>query len=39
MSTRVAGPEGPTIGTRDELVAYLEEGAKPMVDWRIGTEP
>ncbi len=38
MSTRVAGPEGPTIGTRDELVAYLEEGAKPTTDWRIGTE-
>jgi glutamate--cysteine ligase len=38
MSTRVAGPEGPTIGTRDELVAYLEEGAKPPSEWRIGTE-
>ncbi len=38
MSTRVAGPEGQTIGTRDELVAYLEAGSKPPADWRIGTE-
>jgi glutamate--cysteine ligase len=38
MSTRVAGPQGPTIESRDELVAYLEAGSKPMVDWRIGTE-
>ena len=38
MSTRVAGPQGPTIESRDELVAYLEAGNKPMTDWRIGTE-
>jgi glutamate--cysteine ligase len=38
MSTRVAGPQGPTIESRDELVAYLEAGSKPMRDWRIGTE-
>jgi glutamate--cysteine ligase len=38
MSTRVAGPQGPTIESRDELVAYLEAGNKPMADWRIGTE-
>src|SRR3974377_1624530 len=38
MSTRVAGPQGPTIESRDELVAYLEAGSKPMQDWRIGTE-
>ena len=38
MSTRVAGPQGPTIESRDELVAYLEAGSKPMADWRIGTE-
>ena len=38
MSTRVAGPQGPTIESRDELVAYLEAGCKPMADWRIGTE-
>ena len=38
MSTRVAGPLGPTIESRDELVAYLEAGSKPTEDWRIGTE-
>jgi glutamate--cysteine ligase len=38
MSTRVAGPHGPTIGSRDELIVYLEAGSKPMPDWRIGTE-
>jgi glutamate--cysteine ligase len=38
MSTRVAVPQGPTIDSRDELVAYLEAGSKPMADWRIGTE-
>ncbi len=38
MSTRVAGPQGPTIESRDELVAYLEAGSKPISDWRIGTE-
>jgi len=38
MSTRVSGPESPVISSRDELVAYLEAGAKPKSDWRIGTE-
>ena len=38
MSTRVAGPQGPTIESRDELVAYLEAGSKPIGEWRIGTE-
>jgi len=38
MSTKVAGPQSPTISTRDELVAYLEAGSKPETDWRIGTE-
>src|SRR5690349_3749749 len=38
MSTRVAGPQGPTIESRDELVAYLEAGSKPPAEWRIGTE-
>ncbi len=38
MSTRANGPQSPTIGTRDELVAYLESGSKPKGDWRIGTE-
>ena len=38
MSTRVSGPQSPIIASRDELVAYLEAGAKPKSDWRIGTE-
>jgi glutamate--cysteine ligase len=38
MSTRVAGPLGPIIESRDDLVAYLEAGSKPAEDWRIGTE-
>jgi glutamate--cysteine ligase len=38
MSTRVSGPESPIIGSRDELVAYLEAGSKPESEWRIGTE-
>lgn len=38
MSTRVAGPQGPIIESRDDLVAYLEAGSKPVEDWRIGTE-
>jgi glutamate--cysteine ligase len=38
MSTKVDGPQSPVIESRDELVAYLEAGAKPEQDWRIGTE-
>jgi glutamate--cysteine ligase len=38
MSTRVSGPESPIICSRDELVAYLEEGSKLKGEWRIGTE-
>jgi glutamate--cysteine ligase len=38
MSTKVSGPEGPIISSRDELVAYLEQGSKPASAWRIGTE-
>jgi len=30
-------PEAP-IRSRDELVAYLAAGPKPVADWRIGTE-
>ncbi len=29
---------GGPIGSRDELVRYLEAGCKPKADWRIGTE-
>lgn len=38
MSTKVAGPQGPTIESRDELIAYLDAGSKPKPEWRIGTE-
>src|SRR5262245_24674422 len=38
MSTKVGGPQGPVVSSRDELVAYLEQGSKPARDWRIGTE-
>ena len=29
---------GGPIGSRDDLVRYLDEGTKPKSDWRIGTE-
>ena len=29
---------GGPIGSRDDLVRYLERGCKPRSDWRIGTE-
>ncbi len=32
------GPEAPIIQSREELVAHIEQGAKPKADWRIGTE-
>ncbi|MGD9501173.1 MAG: glutamate--cysteine ligase [Methyloceanibacter sp.] len=38
MSTKVSGPQGPVISSRDELVAHLERGSKPAREWRIGTE-
>ncbi len=31
-------PDAPLIQSRDELVAHMEEGAKPKPEWRIGTE-
>jgi len=31
-------PVAPRIESRDELVAHIEQGEKPAVDWRIGTE-
>ena len=37
----MSGPGKPVaapINSRDELVAYLEQGAKPRQAWRIGTE-
>jgi glutamate--cysteine ligase len=30
--------QAPIIESRDELVAYIEQGAKPKAEWRIGTE-
>ena len=39
--TTLAGardPETQPIESRDQLVAYLEEGCKPKGAWRIGTE-
>ena len=30
--------EMPPVESRDELVAYIEEGEKPKANWRIGTE-
>ncbi len=38
MSTRVSGPQSPTVESRDEFVAYLEAGSKPEADWSIGSE-
>ena len=31
-------PDAPLIQSRDELVAHIEQGAKPKAEWRIGTE-
>ena len=38
MSTREDAPASPIVESRHQLVTYLEEGCKPKVDWRIGTE-
>jgi glutamate--cysteine ligase len=38
MSTREEGAPSPLVRSRDELVAWLAQGEKPRVDWRIGTE-
>ena len=39
MSTRTAdGPEDPIIESRDQLVAPMQAGEKPIEAWRIGTE-
>ncbi|MGO9543712.1 MAG: glutamate--cysteine ligase [Rhodomicrobium sp.] len=31
-------PQTPAVESRDGLVAYIEQGAKPKPEWRIGTE-
>ncbi len=38
MSTRENKPLLPPIESRDALVDYIAQGAKPRADWRIGTE-
>jgi glutamate--cysteine ligase len=38
MSTRQEGAQKPPVRSRDDLVAWLAEGAKPRADWQIGTE-
>jgi glutamate--cysteine ligase len=38
MSTRQEGGPKEPIGSRDDLVRYLEAGCKPAERWRIGTE-
>ena len=38
MSTRTDSVRSPTVGSRDELIAWIAEGAKPAERWRIGTE-
>ena len=39
MSTRTAsGGDDPYIESRDQLVAPMQRGEKPVQDWRIGTE-
>jgi len=30
--------QAPVIESRDELVAYIEQGSKPKAEWRIGSE-
>ena len=38
MSTRQEGAPSLIVRSRDDLVAWLEEGCKPKEGWRIGTE-
>jgi glutamate--cysteine ligase len=38
MSTRTDSAPSPTVGSRDELIAWIAAGAKPAERWRIGTE-
>ena len=38
MSTRQDTAPSPSIGSRDELVAWIAAGEKPPSAWRIGTE-
>jgi glutamate--cysteine ligase len=38
MSTRTDSVRSPTVRSRDELIAWIAQGAKPAERWRIGTE-
>src|SRR3954466_14088162 len=38
MTQRTDTGESPVIESRDDLLSVFESGAKPRVDWRIGTE-
>jgi glutamate--cysteine ligase len=38
MSTREDSAPAPTVRTRDELIAWIAAGSKPIERWRIGTE-
>jgi len=38
MSTRQDSVPARAIASRDDLVAWIAEGAKPAADWRLGTE-
>ena len=38
MSTREQGDASPPIQGKDDLVAWIADGAKPKETWRIGTE-
>lgn len=37
-SSLVTPPDTTPLDHKDQLVAYMESGCKPRVDWRIGTE-
>src|SRR5262245_42042386 len=38
MSTRENSARSPTVGSREDLVAWIAAGCKPADAWRIGTE-
>jgi len=38
MSTREDSAPSPTVGSRDDLIAWIAAGSKPPSAWRIGTE-
>ena len=38
MSTRQDSAPSPTVRSREELVAWIAAGSKPIEQWRIGTE-